>query len=188
MGKLIVITSGKGGVGKSTVAVGLASALNNGKKSVLLIDADAGLRCLDLMLSASENLVFDLADVVLGNATPSQAIYSVNGEGLYLLAAPSKENSVENAKISINNGLVKITYKTKNADNIKIYRTFNNKSECVYNGLPINEYFERLITFGKYNYYIVAYGNDKEIKTELPSLRYEKENLSIFDNEKWLYQ
>ena len=121
---------------------------------------------------------------------------SKSGETFYYVLGSEPRNSllatltpeVENAKISINNGLVKITYNTKNADNIKIYRTFNNKSECVYNGLPINEYFERLLTFGKYNYYIVAYGNDKEIKTELPSLRYEKENLSIFDNEKWLYQ
>lgn len=112
MGKLIVIASGKGGVGKSTVAVGLATSLNNSKKSVLLIDADAGLRCLDLMLGATENLVFDLSDVALGNISSSGAIQSVNSNGLYLLAAPSKENSVDFGKIidTVNNVLPDFDY------------------------------------------------------------------------------
>ena len=64
MGIATVITSGKGGVGKSTVAVGLGRALAQRGRRVLLVDCDAGLRSLDRMTGAEENLVFDMADVV----------------------------------------------------------------------------------------------------------------------------
>lgn len=98
MGKLIVISSGKGGVGKSTVAVGLATALNNGGKKVLLIDADEGLRCLDLMLSVTDKLVFDLSDLLKDNSLIESAIYPVeNTEGLYLLPAPAAEGQTNKA-------------------------------------------------------------------------------------------
>ncbi len=99
MGKLLVIGSGKGGVGKSTVAVGLAVSLNNSGKKVLLIDADEGLRCLDLMLSVTEKLIFDLSDVLNDDALTDSAIYSVSGtDGLYLLPAPTAEGMIDKQK------------------------------------------------------------------------------------------
>ena len=64
MGIVTVITSGKGGVGKSTVAAGLGAALERRGRRVLLIDMDAGLRSLDFMLGVSCDLVYDLSDVV----------------------------------------------------------------------------------------------------------------------------
>lgn len=95
MGEIKVITSGKGGVGKSTVAVGLAVALCTNGKSVLLVDADEGLRCLDVLLGVSDKLVFDSSDILSG--TPfNESISSVDGfEGLFLLAAPMKRNTLE---------------------------------------------------------------------------------------------
>ncbi len=96
MGVSTVITSGKGGVGKSTTAVGLGRALAQRGRRVLLVDCDAGLRSLDRMTGTEENLVFDISDVVYGRCAPAEAIYSCAGEpGLFLLPAPSSgENMV----------------------------------------------------------------------------------------------
>ena len=77
MGKTIVLISSKGGSGKSTVAVGLAAAFSREGKSVLLIDADEGARCLDSMLSVDIDTVFDLSDVLSGNADVDSAKLSV---------------------------------------------------------------------------------------------------------------
>ena len=66
MGQVYAVTSGKGGVGKSTVAVGLAFAFTKLNKKTLLVDMDEGLRCLDLMLGADKSAVFDLSDILLG--------------------------------------------------------------------------------------------------------------------------
>ena len=90
MGVSTVITSGKGGVGKSTVSVGLGRALAQRGRRVLLIDCDAGLRSLDRMTGTEEALVFDLSDVIQGRCAPADAIYPcTETEGLFLLPAPS---------------------------------------------------------------------------------------------------
>ncbi len=90
MGVSTVITSGKGGVGKSTLSVGLGRALARRGRRVLLVDCDAGLRSLDRMTGTEENLVFDISDVVYGRCAPAEAIYPCGGEqGLFLLPAPS---------------------------------------------------------------------------------------------------
>lgn len=96
MGIATVITSGKGGVGKSTVAVGLGRALSQRGRRVLLVDCDAGLRSLDRMTGTEEDLVFDISDVVYGRCAPAEAIYPcTDGEGLFLLPAPSSgENMI----------------------------------------------------------------------------------------------
>ena len=89
MGIATVITSGKGGVGKSTVAVGLGSALAQRGRRVLLVDCDAGLRSLDRMTGAEENLAFDMADVVFARCSPAEAIYPCGGdEGLFCCPLP----------------------------------------------------------------------------------------------------
>lgn len=95
MGAVTVITSGKGGVGKSTVTANLGLALVNRGKRVLLIDGDAGLGCLDHMLGVSEQQVFDIADVVAGRVDPVGAVYpSPLVEGLFLMPAPVCEDDV----------------------------------------------------------------------------------------------
>lgn len=88
MGQIIVVTSGKGGVGKSTISANLACGLAFGGRKVLLIDMDTGLRSLDLMLGMENELVFDMTDVLDGICTVEQAMFSVRErEGLYLMPA-----------------------------------------------------------------------------------------------------
>lgn len=89
MSQIIVMASGKGGTGKSTVSAGIAVSLTKQGKNVLLIDCDCGMRGLDLMLGIEKNVVFDVSDVVCGNCDYSKAIYSAEDiPGLYLLPAP----------------------------------------------------------------------------------------------------
>ncbi len=89
MNDVIVVASGKGGTGKSTVCVGLAAALVKQNRKVLLIDCDCGMRGIDLMLDVEQEILFDCSDVVCGNCKPRDAVYrSRNLEELYLMAAP----------------------------------------------------------------------------------------------------
>lgn len=72
---ITVVTSGKGGAGKSTVSAGLACALARRDRRVLLVDGDAGLRSLDVMLGIAGQAVYDLADVIAGDCAPADAVY-----------------------------------------------------------------------------------------------------------------
>ena len=88
MGEVLVVTSGKGGVGKSTIAVNLAAALAMKGRSTLLIDADTGLRSLDVLLGLENNVVYDLIDVIEGNCRLKQAIVRARcADNLFLIAA-----------------------------------------------------------------------------------------------------
>ena len=86
MGRKIAVVSGKGGVGKTTVACGLALALSKNGKSVCLVDLDVGLNNLDVLLGLENKVVYDLADCLSGRCRLKQALVTGNGfENLYLL-------------------------------------------------------------------------------------------------------
>ena len=95
MSEVIVITSGKGGVGKTTTSANLGSALASLGKSVAMIDADIGLRNLDVVLGLENRIVYDLVDVVEGYCRLKQAlIKDKRFDGLYLLpAAQTKDKT-----------------------------------------------------------------------------------------------
>ncbi|XOQ43232.1 MAG: Cell division inhibitor MinD [Clostridium sp.] len=100
MDSVTVITSGKGGVGKSTVTASLGEALAARGKRVLLIDCDAGLGSLDHMLGVLDHRVFDIADVVSGAVEPQKAVYqSAYEPNLFLLSAPSTEEDVVSPEV-----------------------------------------------------------------------------------------
>jgi septum site-determining protein MinD len=93
MTKVIVVTSGKGGVGKTTVTANLAAALASLGNRVLTIDADIGLRNLDMILGLENRIVYDIVDVVEGVIPPEKAfVKDKRSESLYLLPAAQTKN------------------------------------------------------------------------------------------------
>ena len=89
-GEAIVITSGKGGVGKTTAVANIGAALAAQGKRVVMVDTDIGLRNLDVILGLENKIVFDLMDVVEGNCKVRQALINDMRapDLLYLLPAP----------------------------------------------------------------------------------------------------
>ena len=98
-GRRIVITSGKGGVGKTTTTANLGAALAKRGLRVILVDADIGLRNLDLVLGLEKRIVFDLVEVVEGRCQLRQAlIRDKRFESLSLLpAAQTREKEAASA-------------------------------------------------------------------------------------------
>ncbi len=89
MGKIMLVTSGKGGTGKSTVALNLGISLANEGKKAVIIELDSGLRCLDLMLGV-DGIVYDLGDVLSGKCEALDAVYdSEHYQNLSLMTAPA---------------------------------------------------------------------------------------------------
>src|SRR5215217_6412147 len=88
MAKVVVVTSGKGGVAKTTSTAALGAALAKRGERVVVIDFDVGLRNLDLVLGAERRVVYDLINVVQGDAKLTQAlIRDKRVETLFILPA-----------------------------------------------------------------------------------------------------
>ncbi|NCD26196.1 MAG: septum site-determining protein MinD [Deltaproteobacteria bacterium] len=88
MGKIIVVTSGKGGVGKTTSSASLAMGLARRGYQVAVLDFDVGLRNLDLIMGCERRVVYDFVNVIQGDATLHQAlIRDKRVENLYILPA-----------------------------------------------------------------------------------------------------
>lgn len=88
MENVIVVTSGKGGVGKTTTVANLGAGLAREGKKVVLIDTDIGLRNLDVVLGLENRIVYDLVDVVEGTCRLKQAlIKDKRYDGLFLIPA-----------------------------------------------------------------------------------------------------
>ncbi len=95
MGEVIVVTSGKGGVGKTTTTANIGTGLAKINKKVVLIDTDIGLRNLDVVMGLENRIVYNLVDVVEGNCKLKQAlIRDKRYENLFLLpAAQTKDKT-----------------------------------------------------------------------------------------------
>ena len=98
MGEVIVITSGKGGVGKTTTTANVGSALALRGKKVVLVDTDIGLRNLDVVMGLENRIVYDIVDVVEEKCKLRQAlIKDKRFEELFLLpAAQTRDKSAIN--------------------------------------------------------------------------------------------
>lgn len=109
-GRVIVITSGKGGVGKTTTSANIGTALAKAGASVVLIDTDIGLRNLDLLLGLENRIVYTLVDVVEERCKLKQALVKdkKNPKLCLLAAAQTRDKSAVSAE-----QLTKITEKLK---------------------------------------------------------------------------
>ena len=98
MSEVIVVTSGKGGVGKTTTTANVGTGLAAAGKKVILIDTDIGLRNLDVVMGLENRIIYNLVDVVEGNCRVKQAlIRDKRYPGLYLLpAAQTRDKSAVN--------------------------------------------------------------------------------------------
>lgn len=89
MGKIIMITSCKGGVGKTTVAANLASVLAKNGSRVTVVDCDFSMRCLDLVMGAQDRVIFDFSDLLTDKKTLDEVyVCGFESENLRFIAAP----------------------------------------------------------------------------------------------------
>ena len=89
MGQTMVVVSGKGGTGKTTLTAAVGTALALGKKRVLCLDCDVGLRNLDIALGLTDRAMLDFSDVIEGRCTLGEALVRhPRIPNLYLLTAP----------------------------------------------------------------------------------------------------
>lgn len=95
MGKVIVVTSGKGGVGKTTTTANIGAGLAKLGNKVVMVDTDIGLRNLDVVLGLENRIVYDIVDVVRGNCRLRQALIKDKRlDEMYLLpAAQTKDKT-----------------------------------------------------------------------------------------------
>ena len=99
MGTAVMITSGKGGTGKTSLTAGVASCLAALGKRVLCIDLDIGLRNLDMVLGMSDQAVMDFSDVMAYRSTLlSAAVEQPEIRGLYLLTAPLTPDGLDDQR------------------------------------------------------------------------------------------
>ncbi len=87
LGRVIFVTSFKGGVGKTTVTAGLAVTLAKRGKRVMVVDGDFGMRCMDMVLGLQSDAIYNVTDVLIGNCSVQDAIVK-HESGLDFLAAP----------------------------------------------------------------------------------------------------
>lgn len=91
MAQKIVIASGKGGVGKTSVCVGIGKALSALGKKVLLVDCDC-LRSLDVLTGVTEKMVYNFGDVIFSRCTADEALYE--NEGLSVVTCPDSYDNI----------------------------------------------------------------------------------------------
>ena len=116
MSKVIAVTSGKGGTGKSTVCAGLGYTLSKQGHRTLIIELDFGLRCLDIMFGMENDIKYDLGDVLNGKKPVLEAVSQVPmSSNLSILCAPKSLTSVTAEQIVDICRLIKKYYEYINA-------------------------------------------------------------------------
>ncbi len=96
MARKIVITSGKGGVGKTTICANLGVALAKQNRRVVLVDVDIGLNNLDVVIGIENKIVFDIVDVIEGKCRARQAlVQDLDNPNLYIMPSAHSYNKAQ---------------------------------------------------------------------------------------------
>ena len=93
MGEVIVITSGKGGVGKTTTTANIGIGLAQSGKKVVVIDTDLGLRNLDVVMGLENRIVYNLVDVIEGSCRMKQALIRDKRFPIYICFRPHRQKT-----------------------------------------------------------------------------------------------
>lgn len=101
MGRIIVMTSGKGGVGKTTICAGVGAALAVLGRRVVLVDADIGLNNLDMLMGVENKVTYDMIDVIEGKCRLKQAI--INDMYIPNLSVLPSSHAFDSEAISLEN-------------------------------------------------------------------------------------
>ncbi len=107
MSRIITVTSGKGGVGKSSVSVNIAMALAHHHYKVCLIDGDFGLKNLDVMMGLENRVVYDLNDVIQGRCDLHQVLVKDKREDSLFLLPACKSLAFQNLDAKVMASLIK---------------------------------------------------------------------------------
>lgn len=95
MSKVIAVTSGKGGTGKSSICSGLGYSLAKQGCRTLIIELDFGLRCIDIIFGMQDKIKYDLGTVLAGKCSPNDAVLQTGmASNLYILCAPENPFTV----------------------------------------------------------------------------------------------
>ncbi len=101
MSLCLAVVSGKGGTGKSTVSSGLAIAFSRMRKSVLLVDLDKGLKCLDTYFGVEKDVIFDLSDSIESGIYENAFYYPEQyGGKICIVPSPPQEKSIDKEKFA----------------------------------------------------------------------------------------
>ena len=115
MAEKILVASGKGGVGKTSVTVGLGKALHKTGKKVLIIDCDM-LRSVDLLTGVTEKLLYDWGDVILSRCEASEAVYT--SSDVDVMTCPFSYEAFDGEKMK---KLVRRSISAEKSGNFRIY-------------------------------------------------------------------
>lgn len=139
MGKVIVIASGKGGTGKTTLSANLSAAIAAKGKNVVAVDMDMGLRNLDVALGLESSIVYDVADVIEGNCVLDDALIKHPlFDSLFFIPAPqTRDASSIGAAVVAKNDIM------KKGNDTHVYNTAENispeEADINTDALPIHE-------------------------------------------------
>ncbi|MEG2082823.1 MAG: P-loop NTPase [Oscillospiraceae bacterium] len=135
MAQIIMIASGKGGTGKSTVATFLATELAQSGKKTFLTELDTGLRSIDIISGTSENAVYDIGDVLHGVISAQKAmIVSPYTENLFIIPAPYKNQEIDFG------GLATVIKEVENDFDYMIIDTAAGVGDAFYGALSVANY------------------------------------------------
>ncbi len=108
MGRVIVVTSGKGGVGKTTVTANVGASLAKLGKKVVVVDMDIGLRNLDVVMGLENRVVYNIMDIIEGRCKISQALVREKHLSNFFLLPASQMHTKEDVKIEAVDEIISI--------------------------------------------------------------------------------